>query len=262
MRVPPPPATRLLSSGTDHTAFNLLPVPTSLVERATSGRYCELAEFLPESWQQVEGSEVRLQLQEGGVLAVDTSTTRRRDIKNIFQWTEAFSAYASILAQHDPARGPQLFGYQANILRSAREFSGTRWLEYDKAFRKLAAANYAGCINTDWSQLDLQLYNRIFVGHARPPTTSCHETSAEHFSRSGPATKRPKPDQAGPYRSASQEGVDISLPEATVHKGKEICRKFNSRKSCTWPQCARAHVCSKPGCQLSHPAYLCSATAQ
>ena len=210
----------------------------------------------------MEESEVRLQLQEGGVLAVDTSTTRHRDIKNIFQWMEAFSTYASILAQHDPARGPQLFGYQANILRSAREFSGTRWLEYDKAFRKLTAANYAGCINTDWSQLDLQLYNRIFVGHARPPTTSCHETSAEHFSRSGPATKRPKPDQAGPYRSASQEGVDISLPEVTVHEGKEICQKFNSRKSCTWPRCARAHVCSKPGCQLSHPAYIWPATPQ
>ena len=231
--VPPP------SASTATTAFNVLPVPSSLVERAIAGKFVDLSDFLPDCWHQVEGSEVRLQLQDGGVLAVGPSSSKRREIQNIFQWTEAFSAYASVLSHQRPARGPELFAYQATILRAAREFTGSRWRDYDQAFRKLAAANHAANRPTDWSQLDLQLYNRIFVGHARP--------QVEIFSRDGPAAKRSRPNLAGPQQWPTSAGnaSDAATHTFVGHARPQVESDFFPVTYIRWT--CRKKIEAKPG---------------
>ena len=129
------------------------PVPYKLVSQIISGKFIDLAELLSDNLRDNE-SEPQL-LFDGRLVLTSTSKRLKRSIDDITAWSEAFSIYSFILASHYPSRWRDLTLYKLLILRTNRQFQGNAWLAYDRAFREHAAAARL----TDWSSIDVQLFN-------------------------------------------------------------------------------------------------------
>jgi hypothetical protein len=67
----------------------------------------------------------------------------------------AYNSYTAVLTTFFPSRSRDLLAYMALIIRTAKRFGGKAWLEYDRAFRREAAANSL----RDWSLMRPDLYN-------------------------------------------------------------------------------------------------------
>ena len=70
---------------------------------------------------------------------------------------------AALLASRFPENAPELFAYQASIVRAERNFDSRRWVAYDRCYRREVVA----LKNLDWSVANARLYNEAFTGHAR-----------------------------------------------------------------------------------------------
>ena len=90
-------------------------------------------------------------------------TQPRLPVTNISQWLERFSLMAAILATRFPEKAPEFFAYQAMIVRAERNYEGSRWVVYDRQFRREALARK----DLNWSVPDSRLYNEAFTGRAR-----------------------------------------------------------------------------------------------
>ena len=62
-----------------------------------------------------------------------------------------------------PEKAPELFAYQASIVRAERNYEPGRWVSYDRQFRLEALARK----NLNWSITDPRLYSEAFTGRAR-----------------------------------------------------------------------------------------------
>ena len=87
----------------------------------------------------------------------------RPPITDISQWVERFSLMAAILSTRFPEKAPEFWAYQASIVRAERNYEGTRWVSYDRQFRREALARK----DLNWSVTDPRLYNEAFTGRAR-----------------------------------------------------------------------------------------------
>ena len=107
-----------------------------------------------------------------------TPKKRKRLIKDITSWMEAFSIFYLILCSSFPHRWRDLTSYKLLILRTNRQFSGFCWLDYDRAFREHAAAEKV----TDWSKMHVQLFNYHTAGAqvcTHPASSSVVSSQAE-----------------------------------------------------------------------------------
>ena len=59
-------------------------------------------------------------------------------VRSFVDWAEAWAVCAGVLSNHDPKRVKNLIGYFLLLATAFREVTGLGWLDYDKAFRKLA----------------------------------------------------------------------------------------------------------------------------
>jgi hypothetical protein len=84
-------------------------------------------------------------------------------LQNISVWVEKFSVMAALLVSRFPQKAPELFAYQASIIRAERNFDDRRWVAYDRCYRREALAQK----NLDWSIPNARLYNEAFTGYAR-----------------------------------------------------------------------------------------------
>ena len=64
----------------------------------------------------------------------------RLPITDISQWVERFSKMAATLVTRFPEKAPELFAYQAQIVRAERNYEPGRWVVYDRQFRREALA--------------------------------------------------------------------------------------------------------------------------
>ena len=64
----------------------------------------------------------------------------RPPVQNISVWVEKFSVMAALLASRFPEKAPELFAYQASVLRAERNFDNRRWVAYDCCYRREALA--------------------------------------------------------------------------------------------------------------------------
>lgn len=61
---------------------------------------------------------------------------------------ECFNSYTAVISTYFPNRARDLLAYMALIIRTAKRFGGMAWYNYDRAFRREAAA----CsLELDWS---------------------------------------------------------------------------------------------------------------
>ena len=79
----------------------------------------------------------------------------RPPIMDISQWVERYSLMAAVMATRFPHKAPELFAYQASIIRAERNYEAGRWVTYDRQFRREALARR----DLNWSTPDPRLYS-------------------------------------------------------------------------------------------------------
>ena len=126
----------------------------------------------------------------------------------------SFSIYASIFCAHYLYRARDHWLYQLFIVRIARQFRGLTWANYDKAFRRDAAARNV----TDWSQMNVELF---------------------HYHS---ATSRL--EIAQPRRSFIEARGSPS--------SQFLCRSWNRGRCSASSVCRYRHACDVVGCSQDH----------
>ena len=104
----------LLDKGPFNPAASL---PTKVVKRILELEFVEMAELSIEDDPPPTANRL--------------PTPARPPIKNISQWIERYSLMAALLCTRFPDKAPELFAYQATIVRAERNYEGTRWTSYD-----------------------------------------------------------------------------------------------------------------------------------
>ena len=59
-------------------------------------------------------------------------------------WAEAWAVYIGVLSSYNPSKVKDLIGYFLLLDTASREVPGLGWLDYDKAFQKLAEDDPSG----------------------------------------------------------------------------------------------------------------------
>ena len=120
---------------------------------------------------------------------------------------------AAILCSRFPKKTPELFSYQALIVRAARDYEDDCWVTYGRQFRREALARK----DLDWSVPNSRLYNEAFTGRAcvNPRCVFCLDD--DHNSQV--CRKNPNQDQP-------------------------VCKHFNWGTCWDASRCKYKHVCS------------------
>ena len=61
------------------------------------------------------------------------------EFPDIVSWTEAFATLVAVVGRKEVSCVPELMAYMAKVIWAAR-VRGSQWQEYDRAFRRKAAA--------------------------------------------------------------------------------------------------------------------------
>jgi len=138
---------------------------------------------------------------------------------------------AAILVQRFPEKGPELWAYQATILRAAHNYEGANWVAYDRQYRRDMLAKK----DLNWSVPNSRLYNEAFTGRARSIPRCQHCLSEDHYASNCP--HNPNQLLVGWIQGPSQ--LQLSVPPTPllsssvtpsqpkpVRTGQEICHKF------------------------------------
>ena len=75
------------------------------------------------------------------------------------------------------------------------------------------------------------------------------------YLRPKPISHSSKPQAPGPKYSGRQQQFSHSYASHTPI-GREICKKYNSRKGCHLSNCRFEYVCSVPGCAAKHQVFF------
>lgn len=175
----------------------------------------------------------------------------RPPVQDISVWIEKFSVMAALLASRFPEKAPELFAYQASIVRAERNFDGCRWVAYDRCYRREALA----LKNLNWSVPNARLYNEAFTGHAKAIPRCSYCLQEDHSAHACPRnSNRPWfgwiPDGATP---------PDQRPASRPTQSTECCRRYNDgRCKQTVSTCCYAHRCIE--CNGPHPRIHCPRT--
>ena len=87
----------------------------------------------------------------------------RLPVTDISVWVERFSLMPAVLVMTFPDKAPELFAYQASIIRAEWNYEGKRWVIYDRQYRQETLARK----DLNWSVPNSRLYNEAFMGMAK-----------------------------------------------------------------------------------------------
>ena len=184
------------------------------------------------------------------MLALQAPLQAGPPIQNISVWVEKFSVMAALLVSRFPQKAPELFAYQASIIRAERNFDDRCWVTYDRCDRREALAQK----NVDWSIPNARLYNEAFTGHASiiPRCSFCLQE--DHLSQVCPHN----PNR--PWFGWLNDPTQSNLGQQTS-QSLECCRRFNGWK-CKQPafSCRYSHRCID--CGGPHPRLNCTRGSQ
>ena len=205
------------------------PIPAKTVHAIVTGKYINLGDLLPDnSWATDDFNEPQLLL-DGRLVLTGSARKPRKEIHDILSWVEAFTVYSVILTSHFSHRWRDLASYKLLILRTYRQFSGSAWCEYDKAFRQHAAASKL----SDWSGINVQLFNFHTAG------SGLRSYVAANVSRTATGSS---------FEPLGNNNKDCSVVCLSWNKGHCVARTA---------VCRFRHVCSK--CFAPHREIECQA---
>ena len=170
----------------------------------------------------------------------------KHPVQDISRWVEKFSLMAAVITSRYPEKAPEMFAYQASIVRAEQNFDDRRWVSYDRCYRREALASK----NLNWSMPNLRLYNEPFTGHARSIPRCTHCLQEDHPSSACPRN---------PARSWLLWQLDPFTGNQSCQgrqQSSERCRRFNEGK-CRHSanSCHYSHKCLE--CYGPHPSYQC-----
>ena len=64
----------------------------------------------------------------------------KKGITTIQEWVVCYNTYAAIALQKDPSQAKDLLAYSSLIVKASTDYEGEAWLNYDRLFRRQAAA--------------------------------------------------------------------------------------------------------------------------
>ena len=199
------------------------PIPAKLVGQITSGVFVEMAELNPENLEEPPSEATTFSI-EGSSIVPKTATRKKQEVTDILTWVECFNSYSAVLASYAPNRARDLLAYMALIIRTAKRFGGLAWRNYDRAFRREAAASGL----QDWSIMKADLYNY-------------HTASGSQ----GGATRSSYYDT---QRERGFRGEARGDPRA-----RELCISWNQGACISANRtCRYRHACSISGCDRAH----------
>ena len=204
-----------------------------MVRRILELDFVEMADLLPDAWLQDESQPIVTV--DGQVLSARRQP-RRAPVQDVSLWIEAYSRMAAVLVTRFPDKGPELWAYQASIVRAARNFEGSAWVAYDRQYRREALARRS----LNWSQANSRLYNEAFTGRAKAIPRCHHCLSDTHAS------------SACLLNTGPSGAPDANNPRQSL--GQEICRAYNAGQ-CRFIRCRYRHVCTE--CSYPHPWSRC-----
>lgn len=180
----------------------------------------------------------------------------RPPIQDISVWLERYSIMAALLSSRFPEKAPELFAYQASIVRAERNYDDRRWVAYDRRYRREALAQK----DLNWSVPNARLYNEAFTGRARaiPRCTYCLQE--DHTAQYCP--RNPHRPWFGwlPDPSSWPQGPPRPKPTpARAPQQQETCRRFNEGR-CRSGNCRYSHRCLD--CGGPHPRTGCPGNQQ
>ena len=165
---------------------------------------------------------------------------------------------AATLVTRFPEKAPELFAYQASIVRAESNYEPGRWVSYDRQFRRESLAGR----DLNWSVPDPRLYSEAFTGRARaiPRCQFClQDDHTEPYCPRNP--DRPWlnwfPDIPSPRPQQPPGLPPRTGPPTRQRPLAEQCRRFNEGR-CRQARCRYTHACRD--CGGPHPAISCFST--
>ncbi len=231
----------LVGEGSDlvYVANGLPPIPKKIFEKIKNWQYVNLVELSTKSAKGREEERQFLQQCDGKVLLIQLMENIKRkstEFYDIISWVEAYGTLVAIAGKSDSASIPELMAYMSKVIRAAR-VRGSQWQEYDRAYRRKAAAKGVRC----WSQHDPDLWDRYITGPSQMPvsTTSYPNYPTGNYQRSDPIYNRHSPYQK-PRTAAPPNQWK-----------KSVCFSHNFDKG----GCVRTS--NGAPCQFTHVCYVC-----
>ena len=182
----------------------------------------------------------------------------RLPVSDISVWVEKFSTMAAIMVQRFPEKAPELFAYQALIVRCERNYRASQWIAYDRAFRREALAAH----DLNWSLPNPRLFQEAFTGRARdiPRCNLC--LNDDHTTESCPTNPQrafgylPPPSSNPPPPPPSYWGRAAQPPRDSRRQSQELCHRWNNGLCrVADSRCRFTHACRE--CRGSHRAINC-----
>ena len=155
----------------------------------------------------------------------------KKPIQDISRWVEKFATMAAVLTARFPEKAPEMFAYLTSIVKAERNFEGSRWVAYDRCYRREALASKS----LDWSLPNTRLYNEAFTGHAKalPRCTYCLQE--DHMAAACPRN---------PARAWLPWLPDHIAPHQPHPPSQERCNRYNEgRCRNTANTCKYIHKC-------------------
>ena len=225
-------------------------IPQKLVEKARSGAFVEMREFLKDNIELAH----HLQAMQSTSLLLPSipgvPKPRFREITSLIPWLYCFITYVAVRTS-DPASRDQL-AYALLLIKEAQRHGGSGWLAYDRAFRNQAAIDPT----KRWNTLDGGLQASTILGSAvRTPTFCTHCFDVDHSSHQCALTflhpNRSQSSQPSLYR-------DSVSTKRKLEASSRLCLSWNKGR-CIFPgTCVFRHVCAV--CRLNHRACDCPDT--
>ena len=134
----------------------------------------------------------------------------------------------------DPARIPDLLGYQVLIVEARMEYEGNGWLGYDRRFRLMAAA----VPGTIWAKIEPTIWSMAFAWKGR--TSRCKYC----FSLSH-SDQHCELSQNLQQTSDTRSSLATSSMQSSRTRPSPICNEWNYNPAprCPIPRCRYRHIC-------------------
>ncbi|XP_067300888.1 uncharacterized protein [Pseudorasbora parva] len=241
-------------------AMNPPPVSTHLRSQILAGADFDLSSLLPS----VSISEPNRTLDFGPLtINLKTPNSKPNRILTMAEFCIAFGRYTEIICSVFPARRKELNDFLAIIAELSHTFGGTHFFTYYRLFSAKCSARV-----TQWNQcpywgaLDLELYNKVFLGCRNVSCVLC--SSATHEPSSCPLFNPTPPSNTGTNPGTSQIVNSTSyVPQSRgdsksrnfrFTSGRQVCNNFN-QFGCTRQRCKYLHVCNF--CGGAHARSVC-----
>ena len=222
-------------------------IPQKLVEKARSGAFVEMREFLKDN---IELAHHLHAMQSTSLILPGVPRPRFREITSLVPWLYCFITYVAVRTS-DVATRDQL-AYALLLIKEAQRHGGTGWLAYDRAFRNHLAIDPT----KQWNTLDGGLQASTILGAgSRTPSFCAHCFDVDHSSNQC-ALAFLYPNRV--HSSQPSFSRDTTSVKKKGDASTRLCLSWNKGR-CIFPgSCSFRHVCAT--CRLNHKACDCPVT--